>query len=595
MKREAVLHIPMSNYAHGIDEKHVLFRLRVARGDLKSCYLHYGDRACRITPVIFSSAEMKIIAQDELFDYYEVILESPYMRVCYYFELKDGFETILYYSDLFHLDTVNDRSDYYQFPYNRREDIADIPDWTKDAIIYNIFPDSFATSYRYISNKGKEVMHGDNITRGKLGGTIQGITQNLDYLLKLGINCIYINPFFVAGEYHKYDLIDYFHVDPCFGTDEEFKQMVQVYHENHVRVIIDGVFNHCGWNFFAFCDAAEKGEESCYKDWFYRLSFPVIKPDNMEDIPNYECFGYERLMPKMNTSNPEVVEYFCKVCSYWLTEFDVDGWRLDVASEINDDFWRDFKKTAKKAKPDCFLIGEVWEAAAHWLAGDQFDSSMNYDFRKNCKEFFALQSIDAFEFDGRVTQMRMRYRKNILYGQLNLLDSHDVSRFLSLCQGDLERFKLAILFQMTFIGPPSIFYGDEQQIAGLKEDQYRSPMRWEEDNEMFPFYQKAIALRKEYEVLRRGDFRTINAGKDNRLYIFERYLGNEHLMIGLNTGTEEAEWNISMTDKELVWQSGYCGTKLSCYGFIITREKCEGNTSSQTESENIIQLGRTLK
>jgi glycosidase len=574
MKREAILHIPMSNYAHGIDEKHVLFRLRAAREDLISCRLYYGDRACRVTPVVFTSIDMKIVARDELFDYYEIILESPYTRICYYFELNDSAEIIFYYSDMFHSITVDERSDYYQFPYNRREDIAAVPDWIKDAVIYNIFPDSFATSHRYIKGKGSEIPYGDNITKGKLGGTIKGITENVDYLLELGINCIYINPFFAAGEYHKYDLIDYFHVDPCFGTDEDFKQMVRTYHNNHIKVIIDGVFNHCGWNFFAFKDVVEQGEGSRYKDWFYRLSFPVIRPDNMEDIPNYECFGYERLMPKMNTSNQEVIEYFCRVCSYWLTEFDADGWRLDVASEINDDFWREFRKTAKTAKPDCVLIGEIWETAAHWLTGDMFDSSMNYDFRKDCKDFFAHNRIDAYEFDGRVTRMRMRYHKNMLYGQLNLLDSHDVSRFLSLCREELNRFKLAVLFQMTFIGPPSVFYGDEQQIAGLKEDQYRSPMRWQGEYEIYSFYQKAIALRTEYEALRRGDYRTICADKGKGLYVFERYSDSEQILVGLNAGPDEVDLGFPLSSRKILWHSGLNGSKLSAYGFIIAVKDC---------------------
>lgn len=571
MKREAILHIPMSNYAHGIDETHVLFRLRCARGDLKGCCLYYGDRACRLTPVIFSKVDMQIIASDEYFDYYEVILDTPYTRICYYFELDDGTETILYYSDLFCKQNVEERSEYYQFPYNRREDIADIPDWTKDAIIYNIFPDSFATSKQSIRNEEREEEYQGHIVKSKRGGTIQGIADNLDYLLKLGINCIYINPFFVAGEYHKYDVIDYFHVDPCFGSDDDFKFLVDLCHNCNIRVIIDGVFNHCGWNFFAFNDVLEKGKESSYWDWFYRLNDPVIKPDNMEDIPNYECFAYERLMPKLNTSSPEVIEYFLKVCRHWLTEFDVDGWRLDVASEVNDDFWKAFRKAAKEVKPDCFLIGEVWENAAHWLRGDQFDSSMNYDFRKYCKEFFAQGEISSFEFDARVTLMRMRYHKNMLYGQLNLLDSHDVPRFLSYCKSNLERFKLAILFQMTFIGPPSIFYGDEQQITGMKEDEYRSPMKWNEENEMFSFYKAAIFLRKKLKALTRGDYRTIYADKDSSLYIYERFLDDEHIIIALNAGNNPVPFTITLEDKMLIWQSGYNDSTLSALGFILLK------------------------
>jgi len=205
--------------------------------------------------------------------------------------------------------------------------------------------------------------------------------------------------------------------------------------------------------------------------------------------------------------------------------------------------------------------------------GDQFDSSMNYDFRKNCKEFFALRRMDAFEFDARVTQMRMRYHKNMLYGQLNLLDSHDVSRFLSVCGEDLDRFRLAILFQMTFIGPPSVFYGDEQQIAGLIEEDYRSPMRWDEENEMFCFYQSAILLRKDHRALRRGEFRTIYAGKNNGLYIFERYTKEERIIIGLNSGKTDVKWDISLENKTVLLQSGFHHDKLLGSGYVIAKEE----------------------
>lgn len=600
MNRSAVLHIPMSQDAFGTDETSITIRLRTAGNDVKSCVLYYGDRACRQTPVIFTGVPMKVTAQTSLFDYYEVQLENPYKRLCYYFELESEGERVLYYGDEFHTETVDDRSEYYQLPFNHRADIVRPPEWAGDTIIYNIFPDSFATSKDYISKISVEKEFQGKKTRGKLGGTIRGIMENVGYLEELGVNAVYINPVFAAGEYHKYDLLDYFHVDSCFGTNEEFKSMVTLFHEHGIRVIIDGVFNHCGWQFFAFEDVVEKGKESKYADWFYYLEYPVVRPEDPEEYPDYECFGYERMMPKLNTQNPEVENYFCEVCRYWIEEFDIDGWRLDVASEVNDHFWRKFAETAKKAKKDAILIGEVWETASHWLDGTMFDSTMNYDFRKHCRRFFGDASIDAREFDDRITNMRMRYRSQTVYAQLNLLDSHDVSRFLSLCGGDREKYQLAILFQMTFPGMPSVFYGDEQGLEGILEEEYRQPMCFDRQEELFSFFKTAISLRKREKTLRQGSYRTLQAEKGNGLYVYERELDGEKIRIFLNMDereqdisrlcggtpisvevtTNEKEQDISgkRKEREILWQKGKQGMWLMPKGFLVERISEKGGT-----------------
>ena len=574
MNKSAVLHIPMSQYAYGTDETHVTIRIRTGRDDIKKCTLYYGDRSCRLTPVIFTSREMHIVAQSELFDYFETELVNPYKRLNYYFKLDDGAEQVLYYGDFFSESTVIDRSEYYQLPFNHRADIVRPPEWAKDAVIYNIFPDSFATGRRYISKTATEKEFSGLATRGKLGGTIRGITENVDYLKELGVNAIYINPIFAAGEYHKYDLIDYYHIDPCFGTNEEFQELVQVFHKEGIRVIIDGVFNHCGWMFFAFEDVVQNGEDSKYRDWFYGLQFPVIRPDDWETYPNYECFGYERLMPKLNMANQETADYFCEVGRYWVREFDIDGWRLDVASEVNDGFWRKFHQAVKEEKADAILIGEVWESAGHWLDGTIFDSAMNYDFRKHCKRFFAEESIDARAFDGRVTDMRMRYRRQTTYAQLNVLDTHDVSRFLSVCNGDLSNYKLAVVFQMTFPGMPSIFYGDEKGISGIMEEEYRSPMEWQESHVLFGFFQKLITLRKQEEALRSGEYRTVAAESGSRLYVFERSIPEASMRIFINMEAHEADISELAAGYTPVLTEGLERKVLAAKGFaIMKREK----------------------
>ena len=568
MKLDGVLHIPMSEYCHGLDENHIVYRMRSAKGDLKRVTLYYGDTACRVTPIIFTPVPMELVASDLLHDYWQVIVDSPYNRVYYYYELDDGTETKLYYGDIFTDHLVDDRSQYFKLPFNHRADIAKVPDWVHDAVVYNIFPDSFATSHKRISLESLQMDYHGQTVKGKLGGTLRGVTENVDYLKDLGINCVYVNPIFAAGEYHKYDLLDYFHVDPVFGGDEAFREMVDTLHASGIRIIIDGVFNHCGWYFFAFDDVVRNQEKSKYCDWFYHLEFPVERPETPEIYPSYACFAYERMMPKLDTANPEVRDYFCRVGRYWAEEFGIDGWRLDVASEVDDGFWRDFRKAVKDVNPDALLIGEVWESANHWLQGDMFDSAMNYDFRKHCNLFFAEQSIDAADFAGRVTNMLMRYRVQTVPAQLNLLDSHDVSRFLSLCNGDTTKYKLAILFMMTFVGMPTVFYGDELGIQGVLEEEYRHPMPWNGgDAELYAFFKKVIAMRHELAPLRRGDFRMVSAEQGSGLIVFTRKLGNQTVTVCINHSKESAV--LPDIVGSIYWANGLNSKMLKASGFAV--------------------------
>ena len=568
MKLDAILHVPMSEYCHGLDENHIVYRMRSAKGDLKRVTLYYGDTACRVTPIIFTPVPMELVASDLYHEYWQAIVDSPYNRVYYYFELDDGNEIKLYYGDVFTDHLVDDRSQYFKLPFNHRADIAKVPDWVHDAVVYNIFPDSFATSHKNITLEPAQLDYNGQTVKGKLGGTLRGVAENVDYLKELGINCVYVNPIFAAGEYHKYDLLDYFHVDPVFGGDEAFRDMVDTLHANGIRIIIDGVFNHCGWYFFAFDDVVRNQEKSKYCDWFYHLEFPVERPDTPEIYPTYACFAYERMMPKLDTANPEVRDYFCKVGRFWVEEFGIDGWRLDVASEVDDGFWRAFRKAVKEVNPDALLIGEVWESANHWLQGDMFDSAMNYDFRKHCNLFFAEQSIDAADFAGRITNMLMRYRVQTVPAQLNLLDSHDVSRFLSLCNGDTTKFKLAILFMMTFVGMPTVFYGDELGIQGILEEEYRHPMPWNGgDADLYAFFKKAIAMRHELTALRRGDFRMVSAEAESGLLVYTRKLEDEVITVCINHGKSSAE--LPEIKGVLYWSGGLNDKTLEASGFAV--------------------------
>lgn len=571
INRQAITHIPLSQYAFANTTSNLTIRLRAAKGNLRSCTLWYGDRVCPREPVEVTSIPMEKVAEELLFDWYEVTFDSPYNRVCYYFALEseDG-EKLLYYADLFQQYPPKTRSEFYQYPFIRREELACIPDWLRHAVVYNIFPDSFASGKRYISNGSTQMTWQRGLTLNtRLGGTIRGILENLDYIHDLGFNCLYLNPIFTAGEYHRYDLLDYFHVCPNLGTDEEFRQLVNTAHKMGMHVLIDGVFNHCSWQFFAFDDVVKNGENSRYRDWFYDLTFPVIRPDDPAETPGYACFAYERKMPKLNSSNPEVRSYFQNVCAYWIREFHVDGWRLDVANEIDREFWRGFRRTALEANPEAVMIGEIWESSESWLRGDMFDSTMNYDFRKHCRDFFATGELSTEQFHSRIIQMLYRYPAGITLGQLNLLDSHDVSRFLTECGGDVRRLHLAEVFLFTAPGVPCLFYGDELGISGKDEYEFRRSMAWETPpHDHRHLIQQLTALRNE-EVLISGTFQPVMLGEKG-LYIYTRRSKNTVITVALNNS--ECSASLPHQGGELVLSEGLNNDILDGFGYAIWLE-----------------------
>lgn len=569
MQYEAIYHQPLSNYAFAVDQNHVVFRLKAAKNDLIAVYICIGDTAFRGNPVQFTEYEMKIQYEDLWSSYYEVTIKNPHERMVYYFKLKDNNQTVYYYADMFKDYVSIERNDLFKFPFHRYDEIIDVPHWLKKAKVYNIFPDSFASKHRGISNQGMESTYKGKRISSKLGGTIKGILENLDYIKETGFDTIYMNPIFTAGEYHKYDLIDYYQIDPCFGTNEEFKQLVDEAHKLDMKVIIDGVFNHAGWHFFAFDDIVKHQEKSKYVDWFYRLNFPVYRPETGDETPPYSCFGYERMMPKLKTTNPEVINYFLDVCEYWIKNYDIDGWRLDVADEVDANFWRQFRNRAKSIKKDVAIIGEVWQSAQYFLDGSMFDSAMNYDFSKHSKSFFAFLDIDAYQFNAHVSQMMIRYRKNFTYGQMNLLDSHDVPRFLSHCKNDEKKFQLAVIFLMTFVGAPMVFYGDEQGLTGIKEDEYRRPMDFNHHPEMRAFFKTLLTIRDQYDVLSLGDFKSVYSEVLGGLFIYDRYDQHTKIRVILNRNSEKREF---LSFGKILFSSGYDGKIIDPYGYAIVLE-----------------------
>ena len=525
MNPATIFHRPMSEYAFALDDTHYIFRLRTGKGEAESVRFYYADRAVMTPKLQFAPLPMEKFRTDRYFDWYEIRLETRFERIAYYFELQNGVETLFYYGDCYEMAGTPTRADYFQLPFNHRADRFAAPAWTRDAVVYNIFPDSFAAGKRLAPNGAPPCR----------GGTVRGVTENLDYIASLGFNCIYLNPIFAARSYHRYDTLDYYRIDPHMGAEDDLRDLVRRAHALGIRVILDGVFNHVSSDHPFFRDVLEKGRASRYYSCFYALP-ETPRLSAAGELPGYTCFSYVADMPKTNTADPFLRQYFCDVGAYWVRKFDVDGWRLDVANELDDGFLRAFRASVKAAKSDALIVGEVWENAAHYLGGDMLDSAMNYDFRRYCRRFFAEQTVDAETFDTNVSTLLLRYNENALFAQLNLLDSHDVSRFLSLCGGKTERMELAVLLQMTFPGMPCVFYGDEKGLCGESEPEYRRPMEWDASSPLEEVYRRMIALRKTHPALRYGSFHTELAC--GGVYRYSRVWNGTKITVAMNLGAE---------------------------------------------------------
>ena len=391
MKLQAILHIPKSSaYAYPLAPKKFHVRLRTAKDDVEQAWLVIGNQYLWKTRERFP---MEKTGSDALFDYFEATYCCEDTRLGYYFEISSGEECLVYAESGFHNPhTVNidgERTEFlhFQFPYIHAQEVHQPPEWVRSAAFYQIFPERFWNGDPALSPEGTEPWGTPPTRSNFLGGDLKGVVQKLDHLTELGANAIYLTPIFEASSNHKYDTIDYTRIDPHFGDESTLVELVQQAHRRGIRIMLDGVFNHCGFYFRQFQDVLRHGEASPYKDWFHIHSFPVTL-----DPPNFDGFGIGPGMPKLNTQNPEVKEYLLGAVAKW-TRTGIDGWRLDVSDEVDSDFWREFRRTVKDINPEAVIIGENWWDAEPWLRGDQFDGVMNYEVQRACVLYFAQRKI----------------------------------------------------------------------------------------------------------------------------------------------------------------------------------------------------------
>jgi len=545
MNKHAIYHITETPYAYGKDLNTLVLRLRTAKDDIKKCNLHYKDRYNFQDS--YSVKEMKITVQADLFDYFETEVSVERNRYRYYFELIDWNNNIIYFDERGFRDkapTLKEFTDF-QFAYLAQGDLYEQATWLQESVVYQIFPDRFYNGNKCIDPKNTSPWDTSVKIESMFGGDLQGIINKLDYLEELGVNLIYLTPIFKSSSNHKYNTADYYDIDPQFGTLNKAKELIEKCHEKGMKIIFDAVFNHSGSDFFAFQNLLEKQEASKYKDWYFIDSYPVCT----DKVSYYTFDNFISSMPKLNTHNSEVREYLLKVGEYWVKEIGIDGWRLDVCDEVDHDFWRAFKKVVKEANRDAVIIGEIQHEASSFLKGDQMDSIMNYPFKSALVDFFANRSITVEQFDHILSFNRTLYMNSITRQLWNLMDSHDTKRFLTECQGNLDKMKLAISLQFCYLGVPYIYYGDEIGLDGGDDPQCRKCMIWDEEKqntELFNHYKTMISLRKNNKALIYGDYKTLYC-KDNVL-VFERSYEGETLLIAINNNDELYNVNVALCD-----------------------------------------------
>lgn len=573
MDFSAIEHYSDSRYSFAINEKELKVRLRTKKNDdIKAVYCLCGNSEHFYHH--HEEQKMEIEFSDQYFDYYSTIIKvsGNDARLSYIFYIKDINDKGYYFSE----DGVTETYDFNFAYYNRfsvyyinESDIIGNKTFEGD-VFYQIFPERFRNGRGqkdYINRPWNSLdLKGPNNNRIQnvfLGGDFKGINEKVDYLKELGVDVIYLTPICESPSNHKYDVVDYFNFDPMFGTKEEFKALVDKLHANGMKIVLDLVFNHSSKHNPMFVDVLKNGKKSKYYD-FYFMHDETFKDSGV----NYETFGFTDQMPKLNSNNFDEQDYFVGVGKYFITEFGVDGYRLDVANEVSHTFWRYFKHELRRVKKDVILIGENWTNASSFLSASEFDSVMNYPFLVACKYFYVQKKFSALDFANRLNTLLVRYTDNSNKVMLNLLDSHDTERFYNFIKPNKELYLLAYLTLISYTGMPMIYYGDEIFMEGGTDPDNRRGMEWDsnefgsKENQLFADITK---LRK-HEAFKTGDIKVTS--KDD-LVIIERFNSEESYQVIINNSGKDHK----IDAKNVLLSNNFDSNTIHNLGFVVMKIK----------------------
>ncbi len=571
------------------------------------------------------------------------------------------------------------------------------PHWAEGIVWYQIFPERFANSDTtndpkaekvFVNSKfipkgwrvrkwtgdwfkqsGWEKQSGGNFNRHlyerRYGGDIQGIIDHLDYLKNLGVGAIYLNPVFEAVSLHKYDASTYHHIDVNFGPDPEgdekliasetpddpstwkwtsadklFLKLIEEVHNRGMKIIIDGVFNHTGVQFWAFQDILKNGENSRYKDWYEITSFD--NPSTVKNEFDYKGWYNVKSLPQFNRTKDDLAsgpkQYIFYSTKRWMDPNNdgdpsdgIDGWRLDVAREVPMGFWHDWSKLVKSINPEAIIVGELWELSPEFISDNGvFDSQMNYNFAFAVNKFFVAEKtkIPVSEFINELKEIDKTYPEKNLFILQNLVDSHDTERISSMIKNpdrnydregnadnsnynpgkpskeDYEKQKLIAAFQVTYRGAPMIYYGDEVGMWGADDPQDRKPMIWDnlkyddevintasgfkkgwgrykvdQNEDLLNFYKKIISIHNKSEALKRGDIQFLYSNDENATFAFERKYEDEKIIVVFNTGKKRGEFDIPLDSTKIHFTELLSGEEGTVSGSTSETAKLQINIS----------------
>lgn len=581
MNLAAIYHEAKSKYAYAYDKETVHVRIRTGRGEVDDIKLIYGD-PFHFVPKQEQESDYEWQAEEAqgismikeyatgIHDYWFCEIKPKWKRAKYAFLIKNQYTQVIFGSrEIIDVDKDSDNtyelSNFFNFPYVNHEDIYEAPEWVADTIWYQIFPERFANgdgslNHDHVLEWGSR----DDVTNDMFfGGDLQGVINKLDYIKDLGFTGIYFTPIFQSPSSHKYDIEDYYAIDSHFGTNDMFKELVQEAHKRGIRIMLDAVFNHCGWQHPYWQDVIKHGRASKYYDCFFIegdgvVNFP-LNDNNAPDLINmtyddminlkYATFAFTPLMPKWNTDNEQVKAYLIGAAKYWIEEYDIDGWRLDVSNEVSHEFWRAFRKEVKSVKKDIVIIGENWDEAFPWLHSGQFDSTMNYDLLMPIWSFFKENTSDDRHttpsiFIEGVNRVLTTYPKNILRNMFNLVDCHDTKRIMTVCGGNEKRAMLAFLFQFTFPGTPSIYYGSEIGLDGENDPLNRKCMIWDKNQHnrrLSNHIKTLIKLRKTYEAFMSAELRWLDYNDEQEYLMYKKVTTDQDIYIIMNNSNTK-QW-----------------------------------------------------